>query len=103
MQRAEVKGEGHVVHEYRSLEDVRVLLLERGLDVTPVRAQCVNHLARRHTDAAKKFGPAHGRRRDEFCAINTGAQWLTVSQIVPWSTQGRADWVRNDPVLTTRG
>ena len=31
MQRAEVKGEGHVVHEYRSLEDVRVFLLERGL------------------------------------------------------------------------
>ena len=38
MQRAEVKGEGHVVHEYRSLEDVRVFLLERGLDVTRVRA-----------------------------------------------------------------
>ena len=37
MQRAEVKGEGHVVHEYRSLEDVRVFLLERGLDVTRVR------------------------------------------------------------------
>ena len=31
MQRAEVKGEGHVVHGYRSLEDVRVFLLERGL------------------------------------------------------------------------
>src|SRR6266576_5245086 len=24
-------------------------------------------------------------------------------QIVPWSTLCRADWVRNDPVLTTRG
>ena len=24
-------------------------------------------------------------------------------QIVPWSTLYRADWVRNDPVLTTRG
>ena len=46
MKRAEVKGEGHVVHEYRSLEDVRVFLLERGLDVTRVRAQCVNHLVR---------------------------------------------------------
>jgi|SRR5262249_34041376 len=25
------------------------------------------------------------------------------AQIVPWSTLCRADWVRNDPVLTTRG
>jgi hypothetical protein len=24
-------------------------------------------------------------------------------QIVPWLTLCRADWVRNDPVLTTRG
>jgi putative ABC transport system substrate-binding protein len=45
---------------------------------------------RRH---GEKIRARHGRRRDEFCAINTGAQWLTVSritqlrpQIVPWST-----------------
>src|ERR1700716_4239709 len=38
----------------------------------------------------KKFGPAHGRRRDEFCAINTGAQWLTVSRISATSSTDRA-------------
>ena len=44
--------------------------------------------------ATRKEKPAHGRWHDEFCAINTGAQWLTVSrtaplrpQIVPWSTR----------------
>ncbi len=42
------------------------------------------------TDGAKKFGPAHGRRRDEFCAINTGAQWLTVSRISATSSTDRA-------------
>ena len=42
------------------------------------------------TDAAKKFEPAHGRRRDEFCAINTGAQWLTVSRISATSSTDRA-------------
>jgi hypothetical protein len=47
-------------------------------------------LTRRHTDAAKKIGPAHGRRRDEFCAINTGAQWLTVSRISATSSTDRA-------------
>jgi hypothetical protein len=36
--KAEVKGEGHVVHEYRSIEDVRVFLLERGIDVMRVPA-----------------------------------------------------------------
>ena len=41
-------------------------------------------------DAAKNFGPAHGRRRDEFCAINTGAQWLTVSRISATSSTDRA-------------
>ena len=58
----------------------------------------------------KKIGPAHGRRRDEFCAINTGAQWLTVSRISATSSTDRAvvdpvsrRLVRNDPVLTTRG
>ena len=40
MQRAEVKGEGHVVHEYRSLEDVRVFLLERPRRHTRARAVC---------------------------------------------------------------
>jgi glutathione S-transferase len=42
------------------------------------------------TDGAKKFGPAHGRRRDEFCAINTRAQWLTVSRISATSSTDRA-------------
>ena len=32
-QRAELKDDSHIVPEYRSLEDVRVFLLERGLDV----------------------------------------------------------------------
>ena len=40
MQRAEVKGEGYVVHEYRSLEDVRVFLLERPRRHTRARAVC---------------------------------------------------------------
>ena len=48
-----------------------------------------NHRSLR-SDAAKKFGPAHGRRRDEFCAINTGAQWLTVSRISATSSTDRA-------------
>jgi Astacin (Peptidase family M12A) len=48
------------------------------------------HVARVGTDAAKKFGPAHGRRRNEFCAINTGAQWLTVSRISATSSTDRA-------------
>src|SRR5437660_1447067 len=30
-------------------------------------------------------------------------QLASLHQIVPWSTLCRADWVRNDPVLTTRG
>src|SRR5205809_1222393 len=30
-------------------------------------------------------------------------QLASLHQIVPWSTLRRADWVRNDPVLTTRG
>ena len=34
--KAEVKSDSHVVHEYRSIEDVRVFLLERGIDVTRV-------------------------------------------------------------------
>src|SRR3979411_737289 len=91
-------------------------LEERGPEggSSPVRRSGIHkprcNIKRSDTDAEKKLGPAHGRRRDEFCAINTGAQWLTVSelaqlrpQIVPWSTLCRADWVRNDPVLTTRG
>ena len=46
--------------------------------------------AYRGKTSAKKFGPAHGRRRDEFCAINTGAQWLTVSRISATSSTDRA-------------
>lgn len=34
--KAEVKGDSHVVHEYRSLEDIRVFLLERGIDAARV-------------------------------------------------------------------
>ena len=34
--------------------------------------------------------PAHGPRRDEFCAIDTGAQWLTVSRISATSSTDRA-------------
>src|SRR5947208_12416981 len=30
-------------------------------------------------------------------------QLASLHQIVPWSSLCRADWVRNDPVLTTRG
>ena len=30
-------------------------------------------------------------------------QLASLHQIVPWSTLCRADWVRNDPVLATRG
>src|SRR5882757_10025702 len=50
----------------------------------------------------KKFGARRIRQ--------TGAWWLIVfrlaplrPQIVPWSTLCRADWVRNDLVLTMRG
>jgi hypothetical protein len=40
--------------------------------------------------ATRKEKPAHGRWHDEFCAINTGAQWLTVSRISATSSTDRA-------------
>jgi hypothetical protein len=68
-------------------------------------------MARREPAALRIFS---GHRCDEFgidkVAINTGHSGLWCPeiaqlrpQIVPWSTLCRADWVRNDLVLTMRG
>jgi hypothetical protein len=50
----------------------------------------------------KKFGPARTPARRiliDKSEINTGAHKVRST----WSTSCRADWGRNDPVLTTRG
>jgi hypothetical protein len=58
----------------------------------------------------EKFGPATDAGATNFCAIiqtHSGLQCPELAQfrpqIVPWSTLCRSNWVRNDPVLTTRG
>jgi hypothetical protein len=60
--------------------------------------------------ARKKFGPATDAGATNFVRstqAHSGLQCPELAQlrpqIVPWSTLCRADWVRNDPVLTTRG
>jgi hypothetical protein len=65
---------------------------------------------RRHTDAAKNSGPPTDAGATNFVRstqAHSGLQCPELAQlrpqIVPWSTLCRADWVRNGPVLTTRG
>ena len=60
--------------------------------------------------AAKNSGPPTDAGATNFVRstqAHSGLQCPELAQlrpqIVPWSTLCRADWVRNDPVLTTRG